>query len=112
MREERVDAGLRFRIAQNNFDSPVLLGDGVRGLDGHHIEGITGLMAGDAVADIKVVAGIDEGQQCERRDEHARRESLQSLHANRWRRISGGAGLPFWMPPGIRFGANMASRLP
>jgi hypothetical protein len=62
MREERVDAGLRFRIAQNNFGSPVLLGDGVRGLDGHHVEGIAGLVAGDAVADVKIVAGIDEGQ--------------------------------------------------
>lgn len=34
MREQRVDAVLRFGIAQNNFGHSILLGNGVRGLDG------------------------------------------------------------------------------
>jgi hypothetical protein len=81
MREQGMHAFLCFRISKNDFGSPILLGHGIGGLNGHNIEGITGLIAAHAVADIKIIAGIRQGQRRERQDEYASRQSICAFHA-------------------------------
>lgn len=82
MREQGVHAFLCFRISQNDLGSPILLRDGIGGLDRHNIEGITGLIAGHAVADINIIAGIRQGQRRERQDEYASRQFMCAFHVS------------------------------
>jgi hypothetical protein len=80
MREEGVHAFLGFRISKNDFGSPIFLRDGIGGLNRHNIEGITGLIAGHAVADIKIIAGIRQRQRRKCQDEYDSRQSICAFH--------------------------------